>query len=59
MYHNNIMIIRLPLLLLIIGVIFITIGYTKQITNTCDPDKVNIRIYSRNIYDELILNSEL
>ena len=51
--------VNIPLLLLIISIIFITIGYTKQITNTCDPDKINIRLYSRNIYDELILNSEL
>jgi hypothetical protein len=51
--------INISLLLLIIAIIFITIGYTKQLTNTCDPDKLDIRLYSRNIYDELILNSEL
>ena len=50
---------NLPLLLLIIAIIFITIGYTKQVSPRCDPNKINVRLYARNIYDELILNSEL
>jgi len=51
--------IYLPLLLLILSMILITVGFVKQTADQCDPNKINIRLYSRNIYDELILNSEI
>lgn len=48
--------INLSLLLLIISLILLTIGFVKQKADQCDPNKIDIRIYPRHIYDELILD---
>lgn len=51
--------INLPLLLLIISIILLTIGIVKQMSDQCNPDKVDVRIYPRNIYDQLILDANI
>ena len=49
---------RLSLLLLIIGVIFITAGYTNQLDPGCKKGS-EVRIVPRNIYDQIIQDSTL
>lgn len=48
------------LLLLIISLIFITIGTVRNINvNNCDDKSIDIRVYPRNIYDSIISDSLL
>tara|TARA_B100001248_G_C27393434_1_gene463853 strand:+ start:2960 stop:3112 length:153 start_codon:yes stop_codon:yes gene_type:complete len=49
---------RLSLLLFIIGVLFITAGYTQQLNPECKKGN-EIRIVPRNVYDQIIADSVL
>lgn len=48
------------LLLLIISIIFITIGAVRNINvNECNDKSIDIRVYPRNVYDSIISDSIL
>ena len=49
---------RLSLLIFIIGIIFITAGYTNQLNPGCRPGS-DVRIVPRNVYDQIIQDSTL
>ena len=49
---------RLSLLLLVIGIIFVTTGYTYQMNPQC-KDEVQVRVLPRDVYDEIIASSEI
>ena len=49
---------RLSLLLFIIGIIFITAGYTNQLNPRCKSGS-EVRIVPRNVYDQIIQDSTL
>lgn len=46
---------RYDLLLLIVSIIFISIGYAKQVSPKCN-DNVEIRYVPMKIYDELVMD---
>jgi len=48
----------ISLILLFIGVIFITIGYTTQ-TFTCPPAQIEYRYIPRRIYEEQIYDQDV
>ena len=48
----------IALLLLFLGVIFITIGYTTQ-TFTCPPAQIEYRYIPRRIYEEQIYDQDI
>ena len=49
---------RLSLLLFIIGVLFITAGYTQSVVPKCEKGS-EVRIVPRNVYDQIIADSTL
>uniref|UniRef100_A0A6C0FC10 Uncharacterized protein n=1 Tax=viral metagenome TaxID=1070528 RepID=A0A6C0FC10_9ZZZZ len=49
---------KLSLLLFIIGVLFITAGYTQQLDPGCKKGS-EVRIVPRNVYDQIIKDSVL
>ena len=49
---------RVGLFIMLLGVIFITIGYLGQTNPQC-KDEVQVRIVPRNVYDEIIASSEI
>ena len=49
---------RLSLLLLIIGVLFCTAGYTNSLDPGCKKG-TEVRIVPRNVYDQIIQDSTL
>ena len=49
---------KLSLLLFIIGVLFITAGYTQQLDPGCKKGN-EVRIVPRNVYDQIIADSTL
>jgi hypothetical protein len=49
---------RLSLLLFIIGTLFITAGYTNQLSPECKRG-TEVRIVPRNVYDQIISDSTL
>jgi len=49
---------RLSLLLFIIGVLFITAGYTQSLSPECERGN-EVRIVPRNVYDQIIEDSTL
>ena len=49
---------RLSLLIFIIGVLFVTAGYTQSISPKCSKG-TEVRIVPRNIYDQIISDSTL
>lgn len=49
---------KLSLLLFIIGVLFITAGYTNQLEPGCKRG-TEVRIVPRNVYDQIINDSVL
>jgi hypothetical protein len=49
---------RLSLLLFIIGVLFITAGYTNQLNPGCKRGG-EVRIVPRNVYDQIIHDATL
>jgi len=49
---------RLSLLLFIIGILFITAGYTNQLDPKCKKGS-EVRIVPRNVYDQIIQDSTL
>lgn len=48
----------LALALLLMGVVFITIGYTKM-SFTCPPPKVEFRYIPRKIYEEQLYDQDI
>lgn len=48
----------LSLALLLIGIVFITIGYTKM-SFTCPPPKIEYRYIPRKIYEEQIYDQNI
>ena len=49
---------KLSLLIFIIGVLFITAGYTQQLDPGCKKGN-DVRIVPRNVYDQVIADSTL
>jgi hypothetical protein len=49
---------KLSLLLFIIGVLFITAGYTQQLDPGCKKGN-EVRIVPRNVYDQIVADSTL
>lgn len=49
---------KLSLLIFIIGVLFITAGYTQQLNPGCKTGS-EVRIVPRNVYDQVIADSIL
>jgi hypothetical protein len=49
---------KLSLLIFIIGVLFITAGYTQQLDPGCKKGN-EVRIVPRNVYDQVIADSTL
>ena len=49
---------KLSLLLFIIGVLFITAGYTHQLNPECNEGS-EVRVVPRNVYDQIIADSVL
>lgn len=49
---------KLSLLLFIIGVLFITAGYTQQLDPGCKKG-AEVRIVPRNVYDQIVTDSVL
>ena len=50
--------VRLSLLLFIIGILFITSGYSIQLDDKCNKG-TEVRIVPRNVYDQIIQDSIL
>ena len=49
---------RLTLLLFALGVLLVVAGYTQQLDTKCE-NNVEVRIIPRNVYDQLIKDSNL
>ena len=49
---------RLSLLIFIVGVLFITAGYTNQLDPKCKKG-TEVRIVPRNVYDQIIQDATL
>ena len=49
---------RLGLFVLVIGLLLFTTGYVSQSSPQC-KDEVQVRVVSRNVYDEIIANAEI
>jgi hypothetical protein len=49
---------NIALVLLVVGIMMIVAGYTNQITPQCNKD-IQIKIVSREIYDDILYNQEL
>tara|TARA_B100000214_G_scaffold375377_1_gene361446 strand:- start:3103 stop:3252 length:150 start_codon:yes stop_codon:yes gene_type:complete len=48
---------RFDLLVLIVALIFITMGYAKQLNPRC-TDNVEVKYVPRELYDNLLINKE-
>ena len=44
------------LLILLISLVLITIGLVKHYTPDCDKNKIDVRLYSSDIYEDNIIN---
>ncbi len=49
---------NVSLILFTLGILFITIGYTNQISPQCNQQP-QVKVVPRPVYDELLLNQEL
>ena len=49
---------KLSLVLFVLGILFIVIGYTNQISPQCNTTP-QVKIVPRDVYDEILMNQEL
>lgn len=49
---------NIELILFTLGILFITSGYTNQISPKCNQD-IKVRVIPRTVYDEIVNNNTL